>query len=151
MAYTTEKGLRDYYNYYVENCKKFNSKYQDYNTFAKIIRKANLLIRDKVLTNETFKLPYMLGELKIVKFENNFNPDKQYKWKVDYIKSKELGRIVYFGSEFGYRWKWYKAIAKVSGKMYYHFKPVRMASRLIKKQIDQGVDYYPHTDYKKYK
>ncbi len=146
MAYTQEKGLRDYYNYYVENCKKHNSKYQDYKVFAKIVRKANILIRDKVLTNETFKLPYMLGELKIIKFENKFDPVKQYKWKVDYKKSKELGYIVYYGSEFGYRWKWIKNKAKVSGKMYYHYKPVRLASRLINKSIQDGVEYYKYTD-----
>ena len=144
MAYTTEKGLRDYYNYYVENCKKHNSKYQSYKVFAKIVREANLMIRDKVLTNESFKLPYLLGSIKIIKFENRYDPEKQYKWKVDYIKSKELGHIVYFGEQFGYRWKWYKSKALVAGKNYYHFKPVRLASRLINKAIKSGIDYYTY-------
>lgn len=144
MAYTKEIGLRDYYNYYIENCKKYNSKYQDYKVFAKIIREANILIRDKILTNETFKIPYLMGELKIIKFENKFDLDKQYKWKVDYKKSKELGYIVYFGEQYGYRWKWIKNKALVSGKNYYHFKPVRLASRLINKTIKSGVDYYTY-------
>lgn len=144
MGYTTEKGLRDYYEYYVETCKKHKSEPQNYKVFAKIIRQANLIIRDQVLTNDTFKLPYRLGELKIIKFENAYNAEKQYKWKVDYKKSKELGEIVYYGSEYGYRWKWIKNKAVVVGKMYYHFKPVRMASRLINKAILSGVDYYKY-------
>lgn len=142
MAYTTEKGLRDYYAYYVENCKKHKSEYQDYKVFAKIVREANILIRDQILTNDNFKIPYLMGELKIIKFENTFREDKQYKWKVDYQKSKELGYIVYYGSQYGYRWKWDKTKALVSGKMYYHFKPVRMASRLINKAVKSGIDYY---------
>lgn len=145
MAYTTEKGLKDYYEYYKEYSLKHNSKPQDYKVFAKIVREANLLIRDKVLTNETFKLPYLMGELKIIKFENKYNPEKQYRWKVDYKKSKELGHIVYYGEQFGYRWKWIKRKALVAGKMYYHFKPVRLASRLINKAIKQdGIEYYTY-------
>ena len=143
MAYTKEKGLKDYYNYYVEYCNKHKSKYQDYSVFAKIVRQANTIIRDQVLTNEQFNMPYLMGSLKIIKFENKFDPKKQYKWKVDYKKSKEVGYIVYYGEQFGYRWKWNKSKAKVSGKMYYHFKPVRLASRLINKAIKvDGVEYY---------
>lgn len=143
--YTKEVGIRDYYNYYKEYCKKHNSKPQDYKLFAKITREANCLIRDKVLSNETFKLPYLMGEIKIIKFENKFNPEKQYRWKVDYKKTKELGYVVYYGEQYGYRWKWIKNKALVAGKMYYHFKPVRMASRLINKAIKvDGIEYYTY-------
>lgn len=144
MGYTKEKGLRDYYNYYKEYSEKHKYKVQDYKVFAKIIREANLIIRDQVLTNDTFKMPYYMGNLKIIKFENKFDAEKQYRWKVDYIKSKELGYIVYYGEQYGYRWKWEKTKALVVGKMYYHFKPVRMASRLINTAIKSGIDYYKY-------
>ena len=142
MGYTTEKGLKNYYDYYKENCIKKKLPYKDYKIFAKIIRQANTIIRDYVLSNGTFKLPYSGGSLQIIKFENKYNPDKQYKWKVDYKKSKELGYTVYYGEQYGYRWKWNKSKALIKGKMYYHFKPVRMASRLINTAVKSGIDYY---------
>lgn len=142
MGYTTEKGLKNYYDYYKENCIKKKLPYKDYKIFAKIIRQANTIIRDYVLSNGTFKLPYSGGSLQIIKFENRYDPDKQYKWKVDYKKSKELGYTVYYGEQYGYRWKWNKSKALVKGKMYYHFKPVRLASRLINTAIKSGIDYY---------
>ena len=142
--YTKEKGLKDHYKQYIESCKRFNSDPQDYKTFSKIIKECNILIRDKILSNETFKMPYRLGNLRIIKFENKYNPEKQYKWKVDYIKSKELGHIVYFGEQYGHRWKWEKSKAIVTGKNYYYFKPVRLASRLINKAIKSGIEYYTY-------
>lgn len=142
--YTKEKGLKDYYKLYCENSLKVNNKPKDYKLFSKIIKEANILIRDKILSNDTFVLPYRLGEIKIIKFENNYDPVKQYRWRVDYKKSKELGHIVYYGETHGHRWKWIKVKAIVTGKNYYHFKPVRLASRLINKQIKKGVEYYTY-------
>ncbi len=138
------KGLKEAYKFYVQECINKKVDYQDYKTYSTIIKEANLLIRDKiVLEAETLELPYRLGKISIVKFENTYNPDKQYKWKVDYKKSKEVGYIVYYGEPYGYRWKWSKVDCRVVGKMYYHFKPNRTASRLIAKAIlVNGVDYY---------
>lgn len=140
--YTKEKGINDFYNYYTIKGEQKNLKNHDRKLYTSIIKDCNLLIRDKILENETIELPYTLGEISIVKFENKFDPIKQYKWKVDFKKSKELGYKVYYGSQYGYRWVWSKTNAKVKGKYYYHFKPVRMASRLIKQQITNGVDYF---------
>lgn len=140
--YTQEKGIKDYYNYYIEYCNKQKVTHQEYKVFAKIIREANIIIRDCVLSNDTFDMPYYMGSLKIIRFENKFNPEKQYRWKVDYKKSKEVGYIVYYGEQYGYRWKWNKNKSLIAGKMYYHFKPVRLASRLINTAIKSGIEYY---------
>lgn len=140
--YTKDKGMKDFYKYYVDNCKKLKMEYQDYSTFSKITRECNLLIRDKILNNDKFDIPYNNGELSIIKFENKFDPEKQYRWKVDYKKSKELGTIVYYGSQYGYRWKWHKSSAVTSGKMFYHFKPARKSSRLIAEAIKNNIEYY---------
>lgn len=138
------KGLKEGYKFYVQECISKNVDYQDYKTYSTIIKEANILIRDKiVLDAETLELPYRLGKLSIIKFENSFDPEKQYKWKVDYKKSKEAGHIVYYGEPYGYRWKWHKNPCRVVGKMYYHFKPVRTASRMIAQAIlINKIDYY---------
>lgn len=140
--YTKEKGIRDIYKHYVEKCEKKGHVPSDYKVFTSILKEFNLLLRDKILNNDTVKLPYRMGYLGIIKFENTFNPEKQYKWKIDYKKSKEVGHIVYYGAEYGYRWKWFRTLAKVSGKKYYHFKPCRLASRSITKKLNEGIDYY---------
>lgn len=140
MAYTKEIGLRDFYKHYTDKCDKHNYNKLDYKQFTKILKECNILLRDLILTNEIVKLPYNMGHLGIKKFEVNYDPEKQYKWKVDWKKSKELGHKVYYGSDYGYRWTWYKG--RVAGKIYYSFKPCRLASRSITKQLNKGVDYY---------
>lgn len=142
MAYTKEVGIKDFYNYYIEQCDKHKFKKSDYKTYTNVIKDCNILIRDKIISNETFKIPYRNGVLSIVKFANKFHPDKQWKWKVDYVKTKELGYVVYWGSEFGYRWRWDKLGAITSGIRYYHFKPVRKCSRMIAEAIRNNIQYY---------
>lgn len=138
--FTKEKGIRDTYIHYTNKVNKLNQKPVDYKTFTAILKDFNLKLRDRVLSNETVKLPYGLGYLTIVKFENKFNEDKKHKWKVDFKKTKELGYKVYYGSEYGYRWRWIRG--KCKGKAYYHFKPCRRASRLITEKLNEGNDYY---------
>lgn len=138
--YTKEKGIRDIYEHYKNKCIKLNCEIVDYKLFTTILKEFNLLLRDRILTNDNIKLPYNLGSLGITKFEVNYNPEKQYKWKVDFKKSKELGYKVYYGSEYGYRWKWTKG--RLIGKRYYHFKPCRAASRSITIKLNEGIDYF---------
>lgn len=143
MGYTKEIGINDFYNYYVESCKENNVNIVDYKTYSNILKDCNLIIRDKIINHsEKVVLPYRNGTLSIIKFENKYNPEKQYKWKIDFKKSKELGFKVYYGSQYGYRWKWDKSIAITAGKWAYHFKPVRQASRMIAEAIRNKQEYY---------
>lgn len=138
--YTKEIGLKDFYKFYKEKTSKTNKKIVDYKLYRDILKEFNILLREQILNNENIQLPYNLGKLGITKFEVNYDPTKQHKWKVDFKKTKELGYKVYYGSEYGYRWKWSKG--KLIGKRYYHFKPCREASRSITKQLNKGIDYY---------
>lgn len=138
--YTKEIGLRDFYKHYKEKCEKNENNIVDYKLFTTILKDFNTQLRDTILSNETVKLPYNLGYLGIMKFEVNYDPDKQHKWKIDFKKTKELGYKVYYGSEYGYRWRWYKG--RLTGKRYYHFKAARFASRSITKKLNEGIDYY---------
>ena len=139
-TYTKEIGIRDIYKHYTDKCNKLECNKLEYKQFTAILKDFNILLRDKILSNETVKLPYNLGYLGITKFEVNYDPKKQHKWKIDFKKTKELGYKVYYHSEFGYRWRWYKG--RLTGKRYYHFKPCRFASRSITTQLNNGVDYY---------
>lgn len=137
-------GLKEAYKFYVEECKRKNIEYYDYKIYSTIIKEGNQIIRDLLVNeSESLEMNYRLGKLSIIKFENTYDPDKQYKWKVDYKRSKEEGRIIYFGDTYGYRWKWHKNSCRVVGKRYYMFRPCRKASRMIKVALENSkIDYY---------
>lgn len=135
-------GIRDFYKIYKEDCKSKNLNVVDYKTYSLILKDFNLKLRDYILSNENIRLPYNLGRLMIIKFENKYDIDKQHKWKIDFKKTKEMGYKVYYGAEYGYRWKWIKEGLALKGKRYYTFKPCRKASRLITVKLNEGIDYY---------
>lgn len=137
-------GQLDLYNYYKESCIKKNREYVDYNTYSNIIKDANVLIREAILyKGERIQLPYKLGELFVHKYENVFNPENKKAWKVDWKKTKEVGKIVYFESKYGYKWKWDKRKAIVKGKKFYVFKACRQASRGVQDAINnKHLDFF---------
>lgn len=144
MPYTKNISLRDFYNYYKDNCKKKNIKYKTYSEYSKLLKEFNLRVRDKLIYEaETLTLPFRLGNLYIKKFEVSYEIDNQKNWRIDFKKSKELGHKVYFGSPYGYRWSWNKRNCIVKGKKFYTFKPCRTASRLIADAINnKKLDFY---------
>jgi len=135
---------RDFYNYYKDTCVRKGREYEDYKTFSAIIKDANLIIRNRMLYNsEKLTIPYRLGDLSVIKYENTYNLDNIKKWKVDWKATKELGHIVYFESKYGYKWKWDKKKACVPGRKFYTFKACRKASRLVSDAINnKQLDYY---------
>lgn len=135
--YTKEIGIRDIYKHYEAKC---TDKPVDYKTATSIIRDFNKILRDKILNNETVKLPYNLGYLGITKFEVNYDPEKIHKWRIDFKATKEAGYKVFYGAEYGYRWLWFKGV--LSGRRFYQFKPCRFASRSIAAKVREGIDYY---------
>lgn len=144
MGYTKDISLRDFYKYYKENCIKKKLTYETYSNYSKLLKEMNIIIRNKVIYNsETVTLPFRLGNLYVKKFEVSYNPDNQKSWLIDFKKSKEEGRTVYFGSKYGYKWQWNKRNCIVKGKRYYNFKPCRTASRLIADAVNnKKLDFY---------
>lgn len=147
MAFTTELGIKDTYLYYENYCEERGMKTLKYKQVTQIIKDFNILLRDYILDNNIVKLPYSIGFITVLKFPNKFEEDKKHKWKVDFKKSKELGFKVYYGDEYGYRWKWYKTILKNSGNTNYKYVPCRYCSRAIAKVIQQGKDFCMEGDY----
>lgn len=137
-------GTKDMYLFYCKKEKAKNRKPKHESIYRAIINDANKLIRDSiVLYNEVIKLPYQIGELGVIKYKTNFNPDRKNLWKVDYKKSKEVGFIVYYDQDNRYKWKWGKKNCFVRGKRWYKFVPCRTASRLIAKALKENnkLDY----------
>jgi hypothetical protein len=144
MAYTKDIGINDFYKAYRVSCKEKNKKPVTYKMFTDVIKAYNLKLRNKIVyESERVKLPYRLGELYIVKYENLFDLEKKNKWKVDFKASKEAGYRIYHENKYGYRWLWFKKTCIVSGKRYFQFKPARLASRAIADAIkNKKIDYY---------
>ncbi len=144
MPYTKDISIKNFYEFYEENCKKKNKNCVDYKTYTAIIRDFNLMLRDRIVYNsEHITLPYRLGKLYIHKFENNYSEENKKNWSVDFKRTKELGHVVYHGAKYGYRWKWNKKTCVVKGKKYFNFKPCRTSSRLIADAIiNKQLDYY---------
>jgi hypothetical protein len=135
-------------NFYKDYCRaSLNNKRipVDYAVYYKIIRSFNKKLQTKLVTEaKSFKMPYKLGYLGIVKYEVNFDPDKIKNWKVNYGESKKQGSIIYYDQPFRYKWKWDKSGLKLTGKKYYKFSPCREASRAIPRHLETspGFDYY---------
>jgi hypothetical protein len=128
----------------VEIAVKRNRPYLPYKKYKAILRDANHLMRDKIVYGaETAQLPYRLGDLYIRKFENQYNEDNKKNWAINFKATLEAGHTIYYGAEYGYRWKWNKKNAVVKGKKWYTFKPCRTASRVIADAIiNKGLDFY---------
>lgn len=144
MAYTKDIGLRDFYKQYVERAEKYNKPYVTYSIYAKLLKELNKSIRNKILYNsETLVMPYQLGELNIHKFETVYTEDNVGSWRVDYKATKEAGKPIYYGAQYGYKWKWNKQRIRLNGKKWYSFKPCRAASRLIADAVNnKQLDFY---------
>ncbi len=143
--FTKDLCTKDFYKDY---CKaSFNNKRipVDYAIYYKVIRAFNKSLQSKIVEDAaSFKMPYNLGYLGIVKYDVAFDIDKLKNWKVNYGESKKQGRLVYYEQDFRYKWKWDKRKLKLVGKKYYKFTPCREASRSIAKHIktNPGFDYY---------
>ena len=135
-------------DFYKDYCRaSFNNKRipVDYSVYYKVIRAANKLIKDKIVTEaKTLELPYNLGVLGITKYEVEFNIDNIKAWRVNYGESRKKGLLVYYDQPFRYKWKWEKSKLRLVGKRYYKFTACRDASRSIASHLakNKGFDYY---------
>lgn len=137
-------GLSDFYEEYKREAEVKGRSIIDHKIHASILKDFNKKLSEKIVFNcSTYQLPYRLGLLGVIKFEQNFDSSKQGKWAIDWKKSKETGQIIYFENSERYKWKWDKQ-KKLKGKRYYQFKATRPNSRLIKQALVENpkLDYY---------
>lgn len=142
--YTKEIGIRNFYENYRDIELREGRKPRSYQLFSKILRDFNLLLRDAIIYQaQTIELPFKLGKLGVRKFSVNYKLNNKNNWRVDFKATKEAGKVVYYGSDYGYKWKWNKSHVKLRGKRHYSFKPCRKASRLIADAVNnKKLDFY---------
>lgn len=141
-----EIGIISFYKEYKDEAiKKERTTFVDFKKYSKVLKDFNKLLSNKIVyENECYKLPYRLGVLGVIKFDQNFDEDRKHKWAVDWKRSKEEGTIIYFENTDRYKWKWDKSNMKLKGKKYYQFKASRDNTRLIAKvkKNSYKIDYY---------
>jgi len=137
-------GLNDFYEEYKREAEVKNRKTLSNKIHASILKDYNKILSQKIVFNcQTYSMPYKLGLLGVIKFEQQFESENKHKWAVDWKKSKELKQIVYFENSERYKWKWDK-YKTLTGKRYYQFKATQPNSRSIKQALIKNpkLDYY---------
>lgn len=143
--HTKDLSTKDFYKNY---CKaSLNNKRipVDYAIYYKVIRDFNQRLQDKIIKDAaSFKMPYKLGYLGIIKYAIKFDIDNIKTWKVNYGESKKQGLLIYYDQPFRYRFKWDKSGLALKGKRFYKFVPCRTACRAIPTHLNStvGFDYY---------
>ena len=143
--FTKDLSTKDFYKDYCRA--SFNNKRipVDYAVYYKVVRAFNKALQRKIVEDAaSFKMPYNLGYLGIIKYDVDFDIENIKGWRVNYGESKKQGMLVYYDQPFRYKWKWDKSKLKLTGKKYYKFQPCREASRAITIHLKQspGFDYY---------
>lgn len=131
----------DYFKEYKKDIIPNSSYDMDITTFRKILQLYFNRVEDYILLEAgTFKLPFRLGEIKVIK-----SIPITVKYKIlDFKATKEQGKNVYQLNEHsdGYLYKffWFKKYCNIKNKRYYRFLMARRIKRRLAKLIKSG-DY----------
>lgn len=145
MPFTTKQiGNKDYYDYYMETSIRKGKPYVDYLTFSLVLRDFNLKVLDRLVYHaETIVLPYRLGSIYVRKFEHNYTEKNKRLWNIDFKATKEQGKTVYHADTHGYKFKWIKKGAKVTGIRYHTFRASRRGNRMIADAVkNKHLDFF---------
>ena len=107
----------------IERAKGFKVEYKSY---RQIIGKFNLALIEAILKGYIFTIPKSLGKLSIKKIKRKgSNPIVD--WGASNKVKKETGEwnLVYFLTDWWFRWYWEKKSCTIRNKSVYSFKPTR--------------------------
>lgn len=139
-SYKKNKGyhftysLSDFYNSYTKEIKEPVSR----ELYMKITSDFFNKLRDEIVINRyTFIIPNGMGNIKIRKHKNSSDLKKH---KIDYKKTKELKKTVYFlnidSNRNYFKWSWIKKTDKIHRNLrLYNFKPTRSARLFLAHHI----------------
>lgn len=110
-------------------------------TYHNILSDFNMEIRDAMIyQNYTWKLPFMLGRMRIVKHKMNFGR----KIPMDYAQSSKEGYKIYHLNEERqnclYRIRWEKSDIRIPNRSMYYFVPCRTFKRTLAKVLKTRPD-----------
>lgn len=141
----TDIGIKDFYEEYLREASVKGRTPVSYEVYSKVLKAFNQKISTKIVYEcTTYKMPYRLGLLGVIKFEQSFDAKKKHKWAVDWKTSKEVNQIVYFENSDRYMWRWDKSHTRFKGKKYYAFKATKQNRLLVTqaKKDNPKLDYY---------
>lgn len=132
--YTIQDSYKDYLEQYPEG----TDYYITYNEYRDITTMFFKHIADElVLKSVTFRLPFRLGNITVVKHKPSYKSIKNM--TMDWFKSKELNRQVREFNEhsngYVYRFHWDRKTCILDNKTIYRFQPSRVNKRLVAKLV----------------
>jgi len=136
--------LPDMYKAYIEEYPEGNIYYISYSEFVAINETFYKRMMEEVMyRNATFKLPFRMGYLKIIKRKINFKNNLAIDWKT----TNDIGKKVYHMNDhsggYKYIFKWLKGNIIVQNKYLYRLVITRKYKRELAKLIKQGkIDYF---------
>lgn len=125
-----------------------------YMRFKRILDEFNKVVKEDVLDrSQSFKMPYGLGTICIVKYKPKSYTDKSL--SVDYKSSKEEGKKIYHLNEHsrGYKFRlfWSKLPKTFPSRYKYQIQMVRENKRHLAQLIFNNQDYIDINDIQIYK
>jgi len=136
--------LPDMYKKYVLEYPEGDIYYVTYSEFVEITKDFyNRMMEEVMYRNATFKLPFRMGYLNIIKRKVNFKNNLAIDWKT----TNETGKKVYHMNDhtggYKYLFKWTKTNVLVQNKFLYRLQMTRKYRRLLAKLIKQDhLDYF---------
>jgi len=141
---------KEYRTYSRENYDRFlkenniSEKELPYSKYCKNLEVCNWMFVEYALrTGQKVQLPHGFGTLAVnkkkLKMYKEHNGKKYINLRIDWKKTRELGKKVYHTNEhsdgFNFRWMWFSEDAKLFLSDLYVFKPGRYVSRAINKYV----------------
>lgn len=150
-------GMKDYYNFYKQECKKNKINFISYTNFSKLVWNVNNQVRIKIInTGEDIYFPYKFGSIKIKKLKPKLLIDENNKLVTSYpIDFMETNRLWYLNPDAkknkiivrhlnkhtnGYRFKisWVKKGVQFKNSTFFYFKINRQLKRALAVSITNG-------------
>jgi hypothetical protein len=137
--------LPDMYKKYLLEFPEGNIYYIEYKTFVKLNEEFYKRITNEMLNyGVTFKLPFRMGSVKIIKRKINYSN----KLAIDWENTNKYGKKIYHLNDhtegYKYLFKWDKTSILLNNKSLYRLVFTRANKRTLAKLIKSGMDYYEH-------
>ena len=136
--------LKDMYTEYVKEFPEGNIYYVTYREFIDINESFYRRMMDDIMfKGATFKLPFRMGNLKIIKRKINFKNNLAIDWKTTNEIGKKAFHFNDHSSGFKFIFKWSKGNIIVQNKYLYRLVITRKYKRDLARLIKEGrVDYF---------
>ncbi len=140
--YTLKDSYKDYISDKIENS-PYHIEYEEY---LNIVKDYIKMVMDNIIDKaDVFKMPYRLGNLRVVKLDSSLSRNKRY--SLDFKLTQKYGKPIFHLNEhskgYKYMFKWDKLKSIVRHKSFYRFIPTRSNKRKLAYNIKNNIiDYF---------